>query len=180
MISFRSKIAQKVLSYFLLNPEEGMYMNEMARKFAINRGNLARKLTEWTKEGILLKSKRGNLSLYKINKRYYLLEEMKRIVQKKFGLEKRLADVLKKIEGLKMAFIFGSYAKDKLGPESDVDLLLVGSHNSLKAQEPMTKLQKEFNREINVVDMTESEFQERKGKDEFLKNIFAGEYIQIV
>ena len=79
MINFRSKITQKVLSYFLLNPEEEMYMNEMVRKFAVDRGNLVRKLSEWEKEGLLTKTKRGNLSLYTINKRYSLLEEMKKI-----------------------------------------------------------------------------------------------------
>jgi len=47
MINFRSKnFLQKVLSYFLLNSEEEMYVNEMARKFAVDRGNLVRKLTE--------------------------------------------------------------------------------------------------------------------------------------
>jgi len=103
MINFRSKITQKVLSYFLLNPEEEMYVNEIVRRFRVDRGNLVRKLSEWEKEGILIKTKRGNLSLYKVNERYPLLEEMKKIVQKKFGLEGQLRKSLKKVKGLKMA-----------------------------------------------------------------------------
>jgi len=180
MINFRSKIAQKVLSYFLLNPEEEMYVNEMARKFVVNRGNLVRKLAEWEREGILTKTERGNLSLYKINKKYSLLEEMKKIAQKKFGLEEQLKKVLKGVKGLKMAFIFGSYAEDKLETESDIDLLLIGSHNALNVQRGIIRLQEEFDREINVVDMTEVELKEKKQKSEFVKNIFNNKYIQII
>ncbi len=180
MINFRSKIAQKVLSYFLLNPEEELYVNEMVRKFGVDSGNLVRKLLEWEKEGIFIKTKRGNLSLYKINERYSLLDEMEKIAQKKFGIEKQLKINLEKVKGLKMAFVFGSYAKNTLESESDIDLLLVGSHGALKAQKEIIKLQEEFNREINIIDMTESEFEEKRQKDDFLKEIFNNKYIQII
>jgi len=179
MINFRSQIAQKVLSYFLLNDKEEMYVNEMAGKFAVDRGNLTRKLAEWEKEGILSKSERGNLSLYKVNGNYPFLDEMKKIVQKSFGLEEQLKQALKNIKGLKTAIIFGSYAENKLNAESDIDLLLIGSHGFLEAQREMVKLQKKFGREINVVDMTEKEFKDKKD-DELLENIFNGRYIQII
>ena len=45
-----------------------MYLNEMARKFKLDRGNLVRKLAEWEKEGVLLKNKKGNLSLFPAKK----------------------------------------------------------------------------------------------------------------
>jgi predicted nucleotidyltransferase len=105
---------------------------------------------------------------------------MKKIAQKKFGLEEQLRNSLKKVKDLKMAFIFGSYAKDKLEPESDIDLLMIGSHSALKAQKEIIKLQKEFDREINIIDMTETEFEERRQRDEFLKDIFKNKYIQII
>lgn len=180
MINFNSKIAQKVLSYFLLNPDEELYMNEMVKKFKVDRGNLVRKLAEWEKEGILSKNKHGNLSLYKVNKQYSLLEEMKKIAQKSFGLEEKLRITLGKIKGLKSAFIFGSYASGKLEPESDIDILLVGSHKSFDVQKETIKLEKEFDREINIVDMTESEFVKKQKNSEFIKNIFDNKYIQII
>lgn len=180
MINFNSKITQKVLSYFLLNSDEEMYLNEMANKFEVDRGNLVRKLAEWEKEGILTKTKRGNLSLYKINKQYHLLEEMKKIVQKSFGLEEKLRIIFGKIKGLKSALIFGSYASNRLEPESDIDILLVGSHKSLDVQKEIIKLEKEFDRDINIVDMTESEFAGKRRNNEFVKNIFNNKHVQII
>jgi predicted nucleotidyltransferase len=179
MISFNSKISKKVLSYFLLNPQAEMYLNEMARKFEVDRGNLARKLAEWEKEGIIKKRQRGNLSLYKTNEKYPLLQEMKKIAQKSFGLEEELRKALGKIEGISRAIIFGSYAKDKLEMESDIDLLLVGSHNFLETQKEIVRLQKKIDREINVIDMTEKEFAKEK-KKELIKNILSQKHIRII
>lgn len=179
MINFNSKIARKVLTYFLLNPQAEMYLNEMANKFNLDRGNLTKKLAEWEKEDILIKNKMGNLSLYKINKKYPLLTEMRKIAQKSFGLENKLKEALGKIKGLQMAVIFGSYAKDKLNAESDIDLLLVGSHNFLKTQKEIVKLQKYFDREFNIIDMTKEEFKKKKDK-ELLQDIFKNKHIRLI
>jgi len=180
MISLRSEIAQKVLAYFLLNPEEQLYINEIANKFKVDAGNLFRKLSEWEKEGLLIKNKKGNLSLYKINKDYYLLPEIQRIVQKSFGIEKRLKDIFIGEKGIKQAVIFGSYAKNKMEPESDIDVLLIGSHDSLDIQKKLHELEKDVGREVNVIDMTEGEFEKKKKENEFIKNIFNEKYIQII
>lgn len=181
MINFKSKIAQKVLGYFFINSQAEMYLNEMVRKFDIDRGNLVKKLAEWEKEGLLIKNKKGNLSLYKINRNYPFLREIKRIFEKSFGLESILKENLKKVKGIKTAIIFGSYAKDRLSAESDIDLLLIGSHSAIEAQKAILPLQKQLEREFNIVDLTEKEFAQRKKKgDEFIENIFAEKTIKII
>jgi len=179
MISLRSKISQKVLGYFLLNPQEEMYLNEISRKFKVDRGNLTKKLAEWERERIVIKNKKGNLSLYRINKRYPFYNEFKKIFNKSYGLPELLKKIMKNVPGLKMAVIFGSYAKNRLSAESDIDLLLVGSHKSLALQDDILKLQNQINREINVVDMTEEEFKKKRNGD-FLRHILAGKFIKII
>jgi len=179
MINFKAKITQAVLGYFFVNPQAEMYLNEIARKFKVDRGNLVRKLAEWEREGVLLKNKKGNLSLYTVNHQYPFFPELKKIFKKSFGLENELKEKLKSIKGLKTAIIFGSYAKDKLSAESDIDLLLVGSHNFLTVEREIVKLQGRFDREINIVDMTEDEFGRKKNED-FLKNVLKGKIIKLI
>lgn len=179
MICFNSKITQKVLSYFYLNPESEMYVNEIARKFGIDRGNLVKKLKELENDNVLQKRKRGNLSLYKINKKNPFYKEYKKIIQKSFGIEPELIELLKNVKGLKKAIVFGSYAKNQLSSQSDIDLLLVGSHSCLEIQKQISKLQSKYDREINTVDLTESEFRKKKDNS-FIKNIFQNKYIQII
>lgn len=179
MINFKSKITQAVLGYFFINPRAEMYLNEMARKFKVDRGNLTRKLAELEKEGVLRKDKKGNLSLYTVNRRYPFLPEFKKIFIKSFGLEHELKEKLKNIKGIKAAIIFGSYVKNRLSAESDIDLLLVGSHKFMEAQEEIVKLQSRIDREINVIDMTEDEFRRKKNED-FLKHVLNGKIIKLI
>jgi len=67
MISLKSEITQKVLNYFFLNPQENLYVNELARKLSLDKRNLVKKIRELEKEGLLISQQRGNLKLYSIN-----------------------------------------------------------------------------------------------------------------
>lgn len=180
MIKLNSKISQKVLSYFLLNPDEEMYLNEMVRNFNVDKRNLVKAIKDWEKEGLFIKTKKGNLSLYKVNKKYFLFDELKRTIQKNFGIEKELKKIFEKNKKIKEAYIFGSYADNKMEAESDIDVLLIGSHNSLDIQKEIVNLQKDINREINIIDMTEEEFLDKKKNNEFVKNILKNKYIKII
>lgn len=181
MFNFRSKITKKVLPYLLLNPEAELYLNEMVVKFGVDRGNLVKKLDEWKSEGILQKKKRGNLSLYRVNKTHPLYRELRIIIEKEFGLEEALRSALKHVVGVKQAYIFGSYAKGAMGAESDVDVLVIGSHKAVDVQRRVAQTQKKFDREINVVDMTETELVRRKkARDPLVARIFSGPNIKLL
>ena len=180
MLGFRSKITIKVLNYYFLNPEKRHYVNELARILDVDPGNLFRKLKELEKEGILISETRGNQKYFSLNKKYPFLKELKKTFEAKYGFLNLIKEKLSKLKGLKEAFVFGSFAKNTLSPESDIDLLLIGEHSSLEAKKLILPLEKMIGREINIVDMTEKEFKKRKKRgDEFIKNIFSGKVIKI-
>jgi len=180
MLGFRSKITIKVLNYYFLNPEKRHYVNELARILDVDPGNLFRKLKELEKEGILISETKGNQKYFSLNKKYPFLKELKKTFEAKYGFLNSIKEKLSKLKGLKEAFVFGSFAKNTLSPESDIDLLLIGEHSSLEAKKLILPLEKMIGREINIVDMTEKEFKKRKEKgDEFIKNIFSGKVIKI-
>lgn len=181
MFNLRSKIAQKALGYYFLNSEAKKYVNELARILDADAGNLDRKLKELVRAGVLISEFSGNQRHYFLNHKYPLLKELKKIYDANFGLEESLRQVLKKMAGLKEAYIFGSYARGELSPGSDIDLLLIGSHSALDAQKTILPLQKRLQREFNVVDMTEKEFAEKKKKrDGFIKNILKNKTVKII
>jgi len=180
MISFKSKITVKVLGYFFLNPESRRYINDLADLLAIDPGNLSRKLIELEKEGIMASDRQGNQRYYFLNKTYHLLREVKKMFDVDFGLPRIIEKNLGKLKGLNRAYIYGSWAKNAMNRESDIDLLLVGSHSSLEAKRRLLILQKEIGREISVVDMSQKEFEQAKAKgDPFIKNIFSDRIIEL-
>lgn len=181
MISLRSEIAKKILNYFFINPRENLYVNEILRKLSLDKRNLVKKLRELEKEGILKSQTRGNLRLYSINKSYPLYKEYEKIVLKTVGLEDRLKKLIGEIPGINEAYIYGSYANNKMDTHSDIDLLVVGSHKIILLQSRLNKLQKEIEREINVVNMGQREFKKRiQKKDAFLLGALKGKNIKII
>src|SRR3989338_208336 len=101
MMSLRSKITQKVLGYVMLHDGGEMYVNEMSRRFNVDRGNLTRKLAELEADGILTSDWKGNQRYYRLNREFPLLEEYKKIILKTVGFEHSLRETLSKISGIK-------------------------------------------------------------------------------
>ncbi len=180
MINLKSKIANAILGYFILHEGTEMYINEMARKFELDSGNLTRKLAEFEKEGIFKSRVSGKQKYYSINKSYPLLKEYKKIIQKTVGFEYILKESLSGLKGIKKVVLFGSYAEDRMDLLSDIDLLVVGNHSTVEFQKRIAEIQKRVDREINVISYGVNEYNEKKIYDPFLKGLHKKSKIKII
>ena len=181
MLSLKSGITKELLNYFFINPQESLYVNELSRKLNLDKRNLVKKLRELEKEGILKSQAKGNLKLYSINTAYPLYREYGKIILKTVGFEGKLKGLLENTPGVSGAYLYGSYAKDKMNVNSDIDLLVVGGHNILTLQRQLNRLQKDIDREINAVNMHDREFKRKvKDNDPFILGILAGRYIKLI
>ncbi|MBU1121904.1 MAG: nucleotidyltransferase domain-containing protein [Candidatus Omnitrophica bacterium] len=180
MISLISQVTVKVLNYFFINPQESLYIKELVVKFDLDKRNLVKKLRELETEGILRSERRGNLKLYSINKRYPLYREYEKIILKTVGVEAKLKKIVRQIQGVKRIYIYGSYASRKMGVYSDIDLLVVGEHDIMLLQKELSNLQRELDREINVINMEEKEFEKRReNRDSFILDILKKKHIVV-
>jgi predicted nucleotidyltransferase len=180
MINLESNLIRQILAYFFINDRKKVYLRELAKILTIDPGNLSKKLSELENKGILESETAGRLKFFFLNPRYPLLKEIKKIYEAQYSLPILLKEALAPLSGLKEAYIFGSYAKDSLSDESDIDVLLIGSHRALEARKVVLPLQKRLGREINMIDFTLAEYKnKKKNKDDFLKNILAGDHIRI-
>jgi predicted nucleotidyltransferase len=181
MISLRSQVTRKLLSYLFLNPHETLYVNELSRKLGLDKRNLVKKLHELDRLGILKSERIGNLRLYGVNPEFPLYQEYRKIVLKTIGVEEKLRRIMKQTSGIKVAYIYGSYARDAMSTHSDLDLLVIGDHDIKTLQSKIIPLQREINREINSVNMSEGEFRKRTDmNDPFLSGIFQRKTIRLV
>lgn len=181
MISLRSRITQKILNLFFLNEKERFYVNELAKEIKEDPKNVYRKLIDFNKEGILLDEFQGKERYFFLNKKYPFLKEYKKIILKGVGFEKILKDKLKTLKGIESAYIFGSYTQNSLSAESDIDILVVGDFDGFKFQKIILDIQKLTGREINPIELTKKEFEDKaREKDPFLKDVFSKKYIKIL
>ncbi len=181
MISLKSELTKALLNYFFINPHEELYINELSRKLGLDKRNLVKKLKELEKDGILKSQTKGNLKLYSINESYPLYEEFKKIFLKTIGIEDKLRRILKEVNGIRDAYIYGSYAKNKMDLHSDIDLLIIGDHEIRLLQKKLNNLQKEIDREINPVNMDEREYKKRiRTEDLFILEVLKEKHIKII
>ena len=180
MISLRSKITQAVLGYFMLHEDSELYVHEMARRLSLDQGNLDRKLKELEKEGVFKSDLRGKERYYSLNAAFPLLQEYKKIILKTVGFEQSLKQLLKAVKGVDQAYLFGSYAQNKMDSSSDIDLLVVGDHSALELQKKIAEIQKSVEREINVISMNAAEYRKKQKNDPFLKTILQKKKVQLL
>jgi predicted nucleotidyltransferase len=181
MISIKSKIIQKILNLVFLNAKERFYVNELAKIIGEDPSNVYKKLLELKNEGIISDDFQGKERYFFINKKYRFLKEYKNIILKDIGFERILKEKLEPIKGIESVYIFGSYAKDKMDAESDIDILVIGSFKTVELQKALIDIQRLSGKEINSVELSKEDFERRlKQKDPLIKDIFTGKNIKII
>jgi len=122
-----SKVRQKLFRLYFSQTNRRYYLRELERLLDEPVGNIRRELLRWSKAGLFLREKVGNLAYYSLNKSFPLYEELRTIVSKTIGIEHILKEGLKAIESIGVAIIYGSVASGEDTGNSDIDVLLIGN-----------------------------------------------------
>ncbi|MBU0590788.1 nucleotidyltransferase domain-containing protein [Candidatus Micrarchaeota archaeon] len=164
-----SKARTSILRLFYLNENDGYHIREVSRLLNININQARNELEKLRDIGVLKKNKIANIHQYKLDKDFTLYKEFKNIIMKSEGIESILQEQLKSIYGIEYAFIFGSYAEEKFGPKSDIDLMIIGYPNVRIINKTISKIERKLCREIQYSIYTVDEFE--KKRHGFIKNI---------
>ncbi|MEA2015853.1 MAG: nucleotidyltransferase domain-containing protein [Actinomycetota bacterium] len=166
---------------FFTNPERSFYIQEIGRILGKKPGTFQRTLNNLISEGILTSEYKGNLRFVKVNKNYPIYNELKSIVFKTVGIQGSIKKILKEIGDIRIAFIYGSYAKSRENILSDVDLLIVGDPDEENLIKKLDSLEEKLKRQINYKLYSFSDFKkEVKEKEPFILRILKDKKIMLV
>lgn len=177
-----TKLQSQILAILLENPQKEFYLSQIGQLLDKQPGVFQRGLKSMEKQGILISRRQGNQRLFRINTEYSFFDEIKSIIRKTFGAQKSLSEIVESIEGVKTAFIYGSYAKNKLRADSDIDLIVV--LNPLSCEDELlskiNNMEKKLGREINYKAYSSREFSQKLAhKDPFLAEILSEQIIPL-
>ena len=167
----KSEIRKKIILLLFYNPSKSYYLREIARLVGASAGNIRQEIAKLEDGGFLIKERRGNLAYFKINTRNPLFDEFKSIVDKTIGLKSILAEALKETKDIDFAFLFGSYVKGDFGPDSDIDLYVIGKISEKNLYRLVKKAEGKIYREINYHLATPEEFREKIKESFFHKEV---------
>lgn len=115
------------------------HLRELSRKLKVNPMTLSRKIKELSDENVLDFKQEGKNKAYFLKKNseaksYVFMTEQYRLTKllKEYPLLRNVFEKIQKNKKIKLAVLFGSYAKGLAKKESDVDIYLESTDNKLK------------------------------------------------
>jgi predicted nucleotidyltransferase len=177
---FSSKTRVEILKLFLFNTDNSFYQRQISSLTAQSIRGVQREVDKLNKIGIIESSIQGNRIYYKINRKCPIVEDLKNIFFKSLGIAEVLKDNFKE-KGIKIAYIYGSYAKGEESLLSDIDLMVIGDISSKELSSILSKPKKELMREINYAVFSLNEFVNKAvQKDHFINSVLKDKKIFII
>jgi len=168
----KSKIRGKLLGFLFSNPGKKYYISELARQVGTSAGNVRRELRRFIDDDLIQREKKGNMVFYFLNERHALFSEIKSIIQKTTGIDAKLSELVNKNMDIKLALIYGSFARKEEKGESDIDLMIVSNGKIKTFYSKLSHLESSFNREINPTVYSPQEFKTKiLKKDSFITHV---------
>jgi DNA-binding transcriptional ArsR family regulator len=119
---FSSQTRVKLLSTFLLHPEQEYFIRELTRLLNEQINSIRRELENLRRVGIVKARHKNRKKYYRANPDFFLYADLQNLFSKVVQGESPLVSSLKKIPRVKLLLLAGSFC----GSESKVDLLIVG------------------------------------------------------
>ena len=165
---------QKILRLYFSDPQKRYYLRQLEKLLGVPVGNIRRELLRLEKTGMFRSEHVGNLVYYYVNTKHPLYREFKTIIFKTIGVEGSLREAIQEVRGVLAAFLFGSFAKGEEDSSSDIDLYLVIQEKAFHEDaliRRISRLEKQFGREINYHYAGLKEFMKKKKEDSFIKTV---------
>ena len=165
------KNRQRLLGAIFGQPKREWYAAELAKHLGVLRSGVQRDLKSLTSAGLLKSHRKGHMVFFPANEDAPVFPELHGLILKTVGLVEALRDVLSPMaDEIRIAFVYGSIAAAQEQPDSDVDVLIVGTIPRMKLSRPVQKAGRRLGREINVTLYSPAEFASKR-KQHFLSSV---------
>ena len=120
---FSSQTRVKLLSTFLLHPEQEYFIRELTRLLGEQINSIRRELENLRRIGLVKARHKNRKKYYRIDMDFALFADLRNIFTKEIQAESPVVANLKKLPNVQLVLLAGIFT----GTESKVDLLIVGT-----------------------------------------------------
>lgn len=171
----------EIIRLLFTDSNRSLHLRDLARLSGLAIGTIQREIANLRDANLVIERRDGNRLYFKANTAHPIFTELQSISLKTMGLGPHLAKAFKDLDGIQSAFVYGSYAEGTAGPESDVDLFVIGDIGLRKLSPRLRGVADTVNREINPSVMTASSYLEKKKSgDAYIHNVTKGRKLWIV
>lgn len=171
---------QRLLAALLLLPERNWSLAELIEVGGTGHGSTQNYVKSLLEAGVIESWQERRRPRYRVNTKHPIYAELANICRKTFGVRDVVSAALAPFaEDITEAFIFGSVAKGTEKPESDIDLVVVGSVEYFEIITVATQLQQQLGREVHLNIYNPEEWATLKATDSVIAAIANGPKIEL-
>ena len=164
---FSSKARIKLLTTFLLNPDEEYFIRELTRKLDEQINSIRRELDNLKKIGLLRSRLKNRKKYYFTNKDFLIFNELRDILLKAMNNDSDLIKKIGKMGNVDLLLLSGIF----VGEDSAIDLLVVGDIDKDELQKLLSESSK-MGKDLKFTSMTKRDFLYRlECKDKFIRDL---------
>lgn len=142
---------RELLAALFGHPDRACYLRELVRLTGAGNGAVQRELAQLVEAGLVLREARGAHVYFRANAATPVFRELRGLVEKTTGVVGALQQALAHFSRtqVRLAFVYGSVARNTHGSTSDVDLCVVGTVTLRQLIGPLQRAQERVGREVN-------------------------------
>jgi predicted nucleotidyltransferase len=171
----RSDAQGDVLALLLLAPDEEFSIADVKRRTGTAAAVAHREVVRLIEAGVLADRSVGRLRLVRVNPDYPLLRPLTELLMATYGPAPVLEHLLRGTEGIREAYIYGSWASRRAGEAGrfprDIDVLVVGTTARQTLAEIGSAAEELLHREVNVTRVSGADWDE--GTAAFVRTVRA-------
>jgi predicted nucleotidyltransferase len=178
---FRSEAQLLLLGNLLLSPETARTANELGSAAGLGPASTHRELQRLVASGVVVRDQTVRPYQYMAATASPLFEPLADLLRVTVGVEERLRSTLENTGGVDAAVIHGSWAEGTARPESDIDVLVVGSVDGSALRRALRRLGEQVGRRIDVTVMPPAELRDRYRRgDGFTLRLMQGPQVPLL
>lgn len=145
----------ELLALLLGDPALELSLSDLAARLGTPYPSVHREIERTETAGLVTSRKVGNTRLVRANTASPYFEGLAQVLTRAFGVPAFLAEVLRGIDGISAAFVYGSWAARYAGqegprPVEDIDLLVLGEPDRDRLYAAIERVEPRLGRPVQV------------------------------
>ncbi|MBC2594622.1 MULTISPECIES: nucleotidyltransferase domain-containing protein [Ruficoccus] len=166
------KARAELLRLLFADSGQSLHLRDLARLSHLAVGTIQREIANMREAGLVLEKRDGNRLYFRANPEHPLYPELHSIALKTTGWLAQLTEALRPVEGIDLAFVYGSFASDTATAQSDIDLLVIGSVGLRQLAPRLRPLSATLGREINPNAISPQSYAEKlRARDAYITDV---------
>jgi predicted nucleotidyltransferase len=175
-----SNVRRRILQLFLLQPGKRSHVRQVARELGTVASAVGRELRRLEEAGVLTSEVVGRARVYRLDETSAVARDAAALFSRTEGIEPLLRQALVRVPGIERAWLFGSHVERTERPDSDLDVMVVGTPGQAALSEVLVPLEDRFGRAIHTTTLSADEFQRRSERPGFIAEVLRRPRIDLI